>query len=62
MVAGDVAGDDGDAECGGVGSDEEIRDGCGLGAAALAVDFVGLRCEEESVFWKLEIAESEADQ
>lgn len=62
MIAGDIPGDDGDSEGSGVGSDEEIRERCGLGAAALAVDFIGLGGEEESFLWKFEIAESETNQ
>lgn len=42
-----------------MGSDEKVRERSGLGAAALAVDPVGLRGEEERVFRKFQIAQLE---
>ena len=59
LIAGDIPGDDGDTECDGVGTDEEIRERRGLSAAALAVDPVGLGGEEECVFREFQIAEIE---
>ena len=47
LIAGDIPGDNGDAKRGGVGTDKKIRERRGFGAAALAIDPVGLGGEKE---------------